>query len=131
MFPLLSHWIFLKTYKSQLATLGYFVQSRLAQWWWLWIKPEDECVLSLSVFSESADTYQRQIMSIFSIAMGISLLGVACMALYCKNKWVQSPNHPWKLEWHCFNTITSLSVFEEMLWISDMMVMFLSCLVIY
>ncbi|XP_016329240.1 pro-neuregulin-3, membrane-bound isoform-like [Sinocyclocheilus anshuiensis] len=37
-------------------------------------------------FMESAETYQRQILSIFSIAMGISLLGVACMALYCKNK---------------------------------------------
>ncbi|XP_050980389.1 pro-neuregulin-3, membrane-bound isoform isoform X1 [Labeo rohita] len=37
-------------------------------------------------FMESAETYQRQILSIFSIAMGISLLGMACMALYCKNK---------------------------------------------
>ncbi|XP_057214557.1 pro-neuregulin-3, membrane-bound isoform isoform X3 [Triplophysa rosa] len=37
-------------------------------------------------FMESGETYQRQILSIFSIAMGISLLGVACMALYCKNK---------------------------------------------
>ncbi|XP_039520882.1 pro-neuregulin-3, membrane-bound isoform isoform X1 [Pimephales promelas] len=37
-------------------------------------------------FMESAETYQRQILSIFSIAVGISLLGVACMALYCKNK---------------------------------------------
>ncbi|XP_067285525.1 pro-neuregulin-3, membrane-bound isoform isoform X1 [Pseudorasbora parva] len=37
-------------------------------------------------FMESAETYQRQILSIFSIAMGISLLGVACIALYCKNK---------------------------------------------
>ncbi|XP_026102899.1 pro-neuregulin-3, membrane-bound isoform-like isoform X1 [Carassius auratus] len=37
-------------------------------------------------FMESAETYQRQILSIFSIAMGISLLGVACMVLYCKNK---------------------------------------------
>ncbi|XP_051968774.1 pro-neuregulin-3, membrane-bound isoform-like isoform X3 [Xyrauchen texanus] len=37
-------------------------------------------------FMESGETYQRQILSIFSIAVGISLLGVACMALYCKNK---------------------------------------------
>ncbi|XP_046710534.1 pro-neuregulin-3, membrane-bound isoform isoform X1 [Silurus meridionalis] len=37
-------------------------------------------------FMESGETYQRQILSIFSIAMGISLLGLACMALYCKNK---------------------------------------------
>lgn len=27
--------------------------------------------------------------------MGISLLGVACMALYCKNKWVQSIRGSW------------------------------------
>ncbi|XP_073685065.1 pro-neuregulin-3, membrane-bound isoform isoform X2 [Garra rufa] len=45
--------------------------------------PTDELGIE---FMESAETYQRQILSIFSIAMGISLLGVACMALYCKNK---------------------------------------------
>lgn len=38
--------------------------------------------------SESGDTYQRQVLSIFSIASGICLLGVACMALYRRNKWV-------------------------------------------
>ncbi|XP_026770428.3 pro-neuregulin-3, membrane-bound isoform isoform X1 [Pangasianodon hypophthalmus] len=37
-------------------------------------------------FMESGETYQKQILSIFSIAMGISLLGLACMALYCRNK---------------------------------------------
>ncbi|XP_076154901.1 pro-neuregulin-3, membrane-bound isoform [Alosa pseudoharengus] len=37
-------------------------------------------------FMESNETYQRQVLSIFSIAMGISFLGVACMALYCRNK---------------------------------------------
>lgn len=36
--------------------------------------------------SESGDTYQRQVLSIFSIASGICLLGVACMALYRRNK---------------------------------------------
>ncbi|XP_077056800.1 pro-neuregulin-3, membrane-bound isoform isoform X2 [Siphateles boraxobius] len=45
--------------------------------------PTDELGIE---FMESAETYQRQILSIFSIAIGISLLGVACMALYCKNK---------------------------------------------
>lgn len=39
-------------------------------------------------FAESGDTYQRQVLSIFSIASGICLLGVACMALYRRNKWV-------------------------------------------
>ncbi|XP_029569924.1 pro-neuregulin-3, membrane-bound isoform [Salmo trutta] len=37
-------------------------------------------------FMESRETYQRQVMSICSIASGISFLGVACMALYCRNK---------------------------------------------
>ncbi|XP_059387076.1 pro-neuregulin-3, membrane-bound isoform-like isoform X2 [Carassius carassius] len=45
--------------------------------------PTDELGIE---FMESAETYQRQILSIFSIAMGISLLGAACMVLYCKNK---------------------------------------------
>ncbi|XP_076855368.1 pro-neuregulin-3, membrane-bound isoform [Brachyhypopomus gauderio] len=45
--------------------------------------PTDELGIE---FMESGETYQRQIMSIFSIAMGISLLGVACIALYCRNK---------------------------------------------
>ncbi|XP_058649269.1 pro-neuregulin-3, membrane-bound isoform isoform X3 [Onychostoma macrolepis] len=45
--------------------------------------PKTDSILS---DPKSAETYQRQILSIFSIAMGISLLGVACMALYCKNK---------------------------------------------
>lgn len=43
------------------------------------------CILSST---ESGDTYQRQVLSIFSIASGICLLGVACMALYRHNKWV-------------------------------------------
>ncbi|GAA6110275.1 pro-neuregulin-3, membrane-bound isoform isoform X2 [Tachysurus ichikawai] len=45
--------------------------------------PTDELGIE---FMESGETYQRQILSIFSIAMGISLLGLACMALYCRNK---------------------------------------------
>ncbi|XP_022524654.1 pro-neuregulin-3, membrane-bound isoform isoform X2 [Astyanax mexicanus] len=45
--------------------------------------PTDELGIE---FMESGETYQRQILSIFTIAMGISLLGVACMALYCRNK---------------------------------------------
>ncbi|RXN09679.1 pro-neuregulin- membrane-bound isoform-like protein [Labeo rohita] len=45
--------------------------------------PKTDSILS---DPKSAETYQRQILSIFSIAMGISLLGMACMALYCKNK---------------------------------------------
>ncbi|XP_072523987.1 pro-neuregulin-3, membrane-bound isoform isoform X2 [Salminus brasiliensis] len=45
--------------------------------------PTDELGIE---FMESGETYQRQILSIFSIAMGISLLGVACIALYCRNK---------------------------------------------
>lgn len=44
-----------------------------------------DCILSSA---ESGDTYQRQVLSIFSIASGICLLGVACMALYRRNKWV-------------------------------------------
>ncbi|CAB1434461.1 unnamed protein product [Pleuronectes platessa] len=50
------------------------------------------CVLSSS---ESGDTYQRQVLSIFSIASGICLLGVACMALYRRNK-----RHREKLQAH-------------------------------
>ncbi|TSK14740.1 Pro-neuregulin-3, membrane-bound isoform [Bagarius yarrelli] len=45
--------------------------------------PTDELGIE---FMESGETYQRQILSIFSIAMGISLLGLACIALYCRNK---------------------------------------------
>ncbi|XP_041939651.1 pro-neuregulin-3, membrane-bound isoform isoform X2 [Alosa sapidissima] len=45
--------------------------------------PTDELGIE---FMESNETYQRQVLSIFSIAMGISFLGVACMALYCRNK---------------------------------------------
>ena len=47
------------------------------------------CLLSSA---ESGDTYQRQVLSIFSIASGICLLGVACMALYRRNKWVMPPS---------------------------------------
>ncbi|XP_077595310.1 pro-neuregulin-3, membrane-bound isoform [Stigmatopora nigra] len=45
--------------------------------------PEDELGIE---FMESSDTYQRQVLSIFSIASGMCLLGVACMALYRRNK---------------------------------------------
>ncbi|XP_035389139.1 pro-neuregulin-3, membrane-bound isoform isoform X2 [Electrophorus electricus] len=45
--------------------------------------PKTDSILS---DPKSGETYQRQIMSIFSIAVGISLLGVACMAFYCRNK---------------------------------------------
>ncbi|XP_028845363.1 pro-neuregulin-3, membrane-bound isoform isoform X2 [Denticeps clupeoides] len=45
--------------------------------------PTDELGIE---FMESRETYQRQVLSIFSIAMGIGLLGVACVALYCRNK---------------------------------------------
>ncbi|KAM8859610.1 pro-neuregulin-3, membrane-bound isoform [Spinachia spinachia] len=37
-------------------------------------------------FMESKDVYKRQVLSITSIAMAISLLGTLCMALYCGNK---------------------------------------------
>lgn len=67
------------------------------------------CILSSA---ESGDTYQRQVLSIFSIASGICLLGVACMALYRRNKWVMpasatlADRAPWLcrkstlLSWH-------------------------------
>ncbi|TKS89611.1 Pro-neuregulin-3, membrane-bound isoform [Collichthys lucidus] len=45
--------------------------------------------------NKSGDTYQRQVLSIFSIASGICLLGVACMALYRRNK-----RHREKLQAH-------------------------------
>ncbi|XP_062320195.1 pro-neuregulin-3, membrane-bound isoform isoform X2 [Osmerus eperlanus] len=37
-------------------------------------------------FMESKEVYKRQVLSITSIAVGISLLGMLCMALYCRNK---------------------------------------------
>uniref|UniRef100_A0A1A7YG96 Neuregulin 3 n=1 Tax=Iconisemion striatum TaxID=60296 RepID=A0A1A7YG96_9TELE len=37
-------------------------------------------------FMESKVVYKRQVLSITSIAMAISLLGTLCMALYCRNK---------------------------------------------
>ncbi|XP_018618087.2 pro-neuregulin-3, membrane-bound isoform [Scleropages formosus] len=37
-------------------------------------------------FMESKETYKRQVLSISCIAVGISLLGTFCMALYCRNK---------------------------------------------
>ncbi|XP_020494884.2 pro-neuregulin-3, membrane-bound isoform [Labrus bergylta] len=37
-------------------------------------------------FMESKEVYKRQVLSITSIAMAISLLGTLCMALYCRNK---------------------------------------------
>ncbi|XP_041819211.1 pro-neuregulin-3, membrane-bound isoform [Chelmon rostratus] len=54
--------------------------------------PTDELGIE---FMESGDTYQRQVLSIFSIASGICLLGVACMALYHRNK-----RHREKLQAH-------------------------------
>ncbi|XP_029978006.1 pro-neuregulin-3, membrane-bound isoform isoform X2 [Sphaeramia orbicularis] len=54
--------------------------------------PTDELGIE---FMESGDTYQRQVLSIFSIASGICLLGVACMALYRRNK-----KHREKLQAH-------------------------------
>ncbi|XP_041671030.1 pro-neuregulin-3, membrane-bound isoform [Cheilinus undulatus] len=54
--------------------------------------PTDELGIE---FMESGDTYQRQVLSIFSIASGICLLGVACMALYRRNK-----RHREKLQAH-------------------------------
>ncbi|GLD69666.1 pro-neuregulin-3, membrane-bound isoform-like isoform X1 [Lates japonicus] len=38
------------------------------------------------LFQESKEVYKRQVLSITSIAMAISLLGTLCMALYCRNK---------------------------------------------
>ena len=43
---------------------------------------------SLPLSAESKEVYKRQVLSITSIAVGISLLGMLCMALYCRNKWV-------------------------------------------
>ncbi|XP_030628854.1 pro-neuregulin-3, membrane-bound isoform [Chanos chanos] len=37
-------------------------------------------------FMESKEVYKRQVLSIMCIAVGISLLGMLCMALYCRNK---------------------------------------------
>ncbi|KAM4607576.1 pro-neuregulin-3, membrane-bound isoform [Polymixia lowei] len=37
-------------------------------------------------FMESKEVYKRQVLSITSIAMAISLLGTLCMALYCRSK---------------------------------------------
>ncbi|XP_069011668.1 LOW QUALITY PROTEIN: pro-neuregulin-3, membrane-bound isoform [Embiotoca jacksoni] len=54
--------------------------------------PTDELGIE---FMESGETYQRQVLSIFSIASGICLLGVACMALYHRNK-----KHREKLQAH-------------------------------
>ncbi|KAM4524790.1 pro-neuregulin-3, membrane-bound isoform [Odontesthes bonariensis] len=58
--------------------------------------PTDELGIE---FMESGDTYQRQVLSIFSIASGICLLGVACMALYRRNK-----KHREKLQAHFSDT---------------------------
>lgn len=37
-------------------------------------------------FMESKEVYKRQVLSVTSITMTISLLGMICMALYCRNK---------------------------------------------
>ncbi|KAK1905400.1 Pro-neuregulin-3 membrane-bound isoform, partial [Dissostichus eleginoides] len=42
--------------------------------------------ITLPVSMESKEVYKRQVLSITSIAMAISLLGTLCMALYCRNK---------------------------------------------
>ncbi|KAA8581548.1 hypothetical protein FQN60_003129 [Etheostoma spectabile] len=54
--------------------------------------PKTDAILS---DPKSGDTYQRQVLSIFSIASGICLVGVACMALYRRNK-----RHREKLQAH-------------------------------
>ncbi|XP_068161669.1 pro-neuregulin-3, membrane-bound isoform isoform X2 [Antennarius striatus] len=58
--------------------------------------PKTDAILS---DPKSGDTYQRQVLSIFSIASGIGLLGVACMALYRRNK-----RHREKLQAHFSDT---------------------------
>lgn len=68
--------IFFLTAQSQLQLISFVSQKNSGGF---------NCVLSSA---ESGDTYQRQVLSIFSIASGICLLGVACMALYHRNKWV-------------------------------------------
>ncbi|KAK0136830.1 Pro-neuregulin-3, membrane-bound isoform [Merluccius polli] len=45
--------------------------------------PKTDAILS---DPKSAETYQRQMLSILSISLGICLLAVACMALYRRNK---------------------------------------------
>ncbi|XP_036399380.1 pro-neuregulin-3, membrane-bound isoform [Megalops cyprinoides] len=37
-------------------------------------------------FMESKDMYKRQVLSVSCITVGISLLGMLCVALYCRNK---------------------------------------------
>ncbi|XP_041739129.2 pro-neuregulin-3, membrane-bound isoform-like isoform X2 [Coregonus clupeaformis] len=37
-------------------------------------------------FMESKEVYKRQVLSITCITVGISVLGILCMALYCRNK---------------------------------------------
>lgn len=75
--------------------------------------------------TESGDTYQRQVLSIFSIASGICLLGVACMALYRRNKWVMpaSQRHISRL---CLQkehfTIMALSPIKVWVCISERMI---------
>ncbi|KAI3363470.1 hypothetical protein L3Q82_012085 [Scortum barcoo] len=48
------------------------------------------CEMSVSELTtsiqKSKEVYKRQVLSITSIAMAISLLGTLCMALYCRNK---------------------------------------------
>ncbi|TKS85972.1 Pro-neuregulin-3, membrane-bound isoform [Collichthys lucidus] len=45
--------------------------------------PKTDSILS---DPKSKEVYKRQVLSITSIAMAISLLGTLCMALYCRNK---------------------------------------------
>ncbi|MED6235198.1 hypothetical protein ATANTOWER_019368 [Ataeniobius toweri] len=45
------------------------------------------CLLLFCFSTESKAVYKRQVLSITSIAMAISLLGTLCMALYCFNKY--------------------------------------------
>lgn len=45
------------------------------------------CLFLFGFSTESKAVYKRQVLSITSIAMAISLLGTLCMALYCRNKY--------------------------------------------
>jgi hypothetical protein len=47
----------------------------------------------LFISTESKEVYKRQVLSITCITVGISVLGILCMALYCRNKWVDTSTH--------------------------------------
>lgn len=71
--------LILQEISSSLLNHRHSPVSFVSQWKFIVLN----CILSST---ESGDTYQRQVLSIFSIASGICLLGVACMALYRRNK---------------------------------------------